>query len=71
MLGHQGVLLSEKIRRCGLFGGNVSLGVSIEVSKAHAKLRVFLSAFELGCSSQSCSSACLQAAMLPAVMIMD
>ena len=37
MLSHQGVELFDRIkriRRCGLVGGSVSLGVSFEVSKA-------------------------------------
>ena len=45
MLSHQGVALFEKIkriRRCGLVGGSVSLGVGFEISKAHAKPRVSL-----------------------------
>ena len=36
MLSHQGVELFDRIRRirrCGLVGGNVSLGVGFEVSK--------------------------------------
>lgn len=39
MLSHQGVELFDirRIRRCGLVGGNVSLGVVFRLSKAHAK----------------------------------
>lgn len=46
MLSHQDVALFEQIKRigrCGLVGGgNVSLGVGFEASKAHAKSRVSL-----------------------------
>ena len=33
----------RRIRRCGLVGGSMSLGVDFEVSKAHAKPRLSLS----------------------------
>ena len=36
MLSHQGVTLFERIRRCGLVGGSVSLGVGSESLKPHA-----------------------------------
>lgn len=34
MLSHQGVALFQSIRRCGLVGGAVLLGVDFKVSKA-------------------------------------
>jgi len=37
MFGHHGVALFERVRRCGLVGGNVSLGVSFGVSKAQSR----------------------------------
>jgi hypothetical protein len=33
----------KRVRRCGLAGGGLSLGLSFEVSKAHARPRVSLS----------------------------
>ena len=41
MLGQQGVVLFERIRRCGLVGGSVSGRLGFEVSKAQARLSVF------------------------------
>jgi hypothetical protein len=41
--GHQGVALFERVRRCGLVGGNESLVVSFEGSKAHATPNLCLS----------------------------
>ena len=35
-LSCQGVALFERVRKCGLVGGSVSLGVDLEVLKAHA-----------------------------------
>jgi hypothetical protein len=46
MLHHQGMELSEsnrKIRRCGLVGGNMSMGVGFQVLKAHTRLSLSLS----------------------------
>lgn len=40
---HQGIALSERIRKCGNVGRSVSLGVGLELSKAHTKTRVSLS----------------------------
>jgi hypothetical protein len=37
MLGHHGVVLFERIKRCGLVGRSMSLGVGFEVSNAYAK----------------------------------
>jgi hypothetical protein len=42
MLGHQGVALFERMRRCGLAGGSVLLGIGSEVSIALARLNVIL-----------------------------
>ena len=67
MLSHQGVALFEKskrIRRYGLVGGSVSLGVGVEVSKAHAKLRISASGSEwssqllLQCMPARCHALC-------------
>ena len=75
MLSHKGVALFESIRRtrrCVLVRGSVLLGVDFEVSKAHAKPSVSLSA----CSSDQnitlsyCSST-MCAAMLPVMLIVD
>lgn len=41
-----------KIRRCGLFGGGMSLGVDFEISKAYDILSSFLVC--LSCLSVSC-----------------
>jgi hypothetical protein len=74
MLSCQQVALFERlrwIRRCGLVGRNVSLGMGFELSKAHAKPRVSLSVMDQKVALSYCPSACLQAAMLPATMIMD
>jgi hypothetical protein len=38
MLSHQRVELFERIRRCGLVGGSVSLGLAFKVSKAYPGL---------------------------------
>lgn len=54
ILPPQGVALFERMRRvkgCGLVKGNVTLGVALEISKAHAKPRVTLSTYQSGCSS--------------------
>jgi hypothetical protein len=46
MAGHQEVELFERIRRirrCGLAGGSVSLGVGFEISKAQVRPSLSLS----------------------------
>jgi hypothetical protein len=75
MLGHWGVALFERLRkmkRFGLVGRSVSLGVGFEVSNVHVKSRVCLSAclsdYRSGCSSQLLFQHLL-AMMLPAVII--
>jgi hypothetical protein len=45
------VALFERIRRCALAGGNMSLGVNAEVSNAHTKLSVSL--FKNNCIMKS------------------
>lgn len=68
MLSHQGVELFGRIRmirRCGLVGGRVSLGVIFEVPKVHAKSSI--SASGSGCSSQlmfHCHVSCHARAMM-------
>jgi hypothetical protein len=75
MLSHQRVALFEKIRRIrrhSLVGGNVSLGVGFEVSKAHAKPRVSLPLDEnVALNYFSSTMSAKPAAMLPTMMIMD
>lgn len=40
-INHQETELFERIRKCGLVGGSVSLGVGFEVSQAPDRLSVF------------------------------
>ena len=40
MLYHQRVALFERIRRCSLDGGSMSLRVNFHVSKVHSKFRI-------------------------------
>lgn len=71
---HQRVALFGKIRRirrCGLVGGCVSLGVGYEVSKAYARPRVSPSAYRCCEALSYCFSACQHAAMLPDMRKMD
>ena len=70
---HQGVALLDgirKVKRRGL-GGSMSLGKNLEVSKAHAKPIVFLSAHGSGSGSQSLHWCLPDVGMLPDIMIMD
>ena len=76
MLDLQGVELFDRIRRirrCGLVGGSVSLGgrgVGFEVSEAYCQPRVFLfQSMDHDIVLSYCSSLCLPAAMLPAMII--
>ena len=57
-----------------LVGGSVSLGKGFEVSDAHARFRVSLSAYRSGWKTLSYFSSTmpiLPAAILPAIMVMD
>jgi hypothetical protein len=54
---------------CREVGEEVSLEVESEVSKAHARPRISLSAFRLGCNSQLLVYHC--ACLIPAMTIMD
>lgn len=74
ILRHQRVKLFDRMRRkrkYGLTGESVSLGVDLEVLKAHARLRFFFVSGS-GCEVLShCSNACLHASVPPTVMTMD
>jgi hypothetical protein len=80
MLGHPGLALVGRIRKCGLVGGSVSLGEGFKVSKAYEKPRVCLSVsvsvslslpMDQDIVLRYCSSICLHATMFPDMMIMD
>jgi hypothetical protein len=63
MLSHQGAALFKRIKRYGFVGGNTSLGVGFEVSKAHARPNVSLSvdhdvALQLLIQNHACHACC-------------
>lgn len=66
MLSYQGERIRS--RRCDLVGGRVSLGISFEISKAYARPRLSLPR-DQGVTLSYCSSACLNATILPVVMM--
>lgn len=70
MLNHHGVALCERIKRCTVVGGNISLVVGFEASKVHNKPSIFLFVCRSGCSFSSIIPA-MSATMLSAIMIMD
>ena len=71
LVSHQGVALFERIkgiRRCGLVGGSVSLGVGFEVSEAPAKSDGPLAlpgACQSGCRTLSYHCSTMSACTLP------
>ena len=68
MLGHQGVALFERMRGVGLVGGNMSLGLGVEVSKANCKpgISIYLHPADLDVGLSAPSPAqCLSACCLP------
>ena len=69
-IGPHGLIGNGTIRRCGLVGRNVSLGVGFEVSKVTAKPSVSW-LIDQDLSLSSCSISCLCAAMLWVMIIVD
>jgi len=60
----------RRITRCGLVGGSMSVGVGSEVSKAHARPSLSLSAYDQDIALDYFSST-LPAAVFPTMRIMD
>lgn len=74
MLSHQGVVLFKRIRRIrryGLVGVSVSLGLYFLVSKAHARSSPLSLPVDKDMTLIYCPSVCLHANMLPIMMKMD
>lgn len=72
MFSHRKVALCERIKEmCGLVGGTVSLGVGLEVSKAHAQPGGCLSPVADWNVALSFCSWAIPADMFPTLMITD
>jgi hypothetical protein len=76
MLGHQGVALFERIRRCDLVGGGValleelvSLGMGFEVSMTKTKPSFFLLPVDPDAELSTSPVPCLSAVMFLAMAI--
>lgn len=69
MLSYHGERVRSNRRR-DLVGGSVPLGMGFEISKAYARPRISLPR-DQGVTLSYCPSACLNATILPIVLMMN